>query len=83
MDPYFALEPDAPELRVGMGLFRFSPIPSHDRISGVDSLKDAAIDIGDIGVFLPEQSYRNTYTAVLHRTVDYHWCVCSNSSQLS
>lgn len=55
-----------------MDLFRFGPIPGHDRMSGVDSLKDAAIDIGDMGVFLPEQSFRNTCTAVPHRAIDRH-----------
>lgn len=47
MDWCSLLEPDAPELQVGMDLFRFGPIPGHDRMSGVDALEDAAIDIGD------------------------------------
>ncbi len=45
MDWCFVLEPDAPELQVGMDLFRFGPIPGHDRMSGVDALEDAALDI--------------------------------------
>ncbi len=43
MDRYLALEPDTPELRVGMGLFRFGLIPGHGRMSGVGSLEDAAM----------------------------------------
>ena len=39
------LEPDAPELQVGMDLFRFGLISGHDRMSGVGSLEDAAMDI--------------------------------------
>jgi|CXWL01.1.fsa_nt_gi hypothetical protein len=45
MDWYFALEPDALELQVGMDPFRFGLIPSHDRMSGVGSLEDPAMDI--------------------------------------
>ena len=47
MDWCFALEPDAPELQVGMDLFRFGLISGHERMSGVGSLEDAGIDIGD------------------------------------
>ena len=49
-----------------MDLFRFGPIPGHDRMSGIDSLKDADLDIGDMSVFLREQSFCNTCTAVSH-----------------
>lgn len=45
VDWYFVLEPEAPELQVGMDLFRFGLIPGHDKVSGVGSLEDAAIDI--------------------------------------
>ncbi len=45
MDRYLALGPDIPELRVGMDLFRFGLIPGHDRMSGIDSSEDAAMDI--------------------------------------
>jgi hypothetical protein len=45
VDWYFTLEPDAQELRVGMDLFRFGLISSHDRMSGVGSLEDRAMDI--------------------------------------
>jgi hypothetical protein len=58
-----------------MDLFRVGLIPGHDRMSGVDSLKDAYIDIGDMSVFLPEQSFRNTRTAVSHQAIDRHSCV--------
>lgn len=39
------------------------------------------IDIDGMGVSLPEQSFGNTFTAVPHRAIDRHWCVCSDSSQ--
>jgi hypothetical protein len=39
------MDPDTPELRVGMDPFRFGLISGHDRMSGVGSLDDAAIDI--------------------------------------
>jgi hypothetical protein len=45
VDWYFVLEPDAQELQVGMDLFRFGLISGHDRMSGVGSLEDAAMDI--------------------------------------
>ena len=45
IDWCFALEPDDSELRVGMDLFRFGLIPGHDRMSGVGSLEDPAMDI--------------------------------------
>jgi hypothetical protein len=47
VDWYFVLKPDAPELQVGMDLFRFGLIPGHDKVSGVGSLEDPAMDIGD------------------------------------
>jgi hypothetical protein len=63
-----------------MDLFRLGLIPGHDRMSGVGSLEDAAMDISDMDVSLPEQSFSNTVTTILHRAVDRHRCLLLYSS---
>lgn len=63
---FFPCEADPLEFRVGLDHVRLRAVVDHYGVSRIDSFKDAALDIDDIGITVPMQLPRNPSAAVSH-----------------